>query len=343
MKRRPIKAARMAAIAGMLLSTSSIAHANWTGIWDSQHGELRLVQEGERVYGDYADRGYFEGRVSHDGNRLRGTFQYNTRRNRNGYIEFVRNGDSFKGGWSWTGDGPVSYTRGNWSGRLKRTGYPTLTYAVGRNEYWADFWDRKGGSAMRWALEGVAPEQSVSFEPEDEPEYGIAGAEWTGTFDTNYGELRLIQNGRRVFGEYAKRGYFEGCVHDGGTTMRATFQYFSPRRNHGFIEFRTDGDGFKGTWTWTKNGVPSSSDKVNWSGARTSSDVREDVYVRANEMSFADMWGTIDSSQRRWVLGSDTYDSCDPPEADHEGGDWDEDSPGSEDEFPGEMLDPSID
>lgn len=326
---------KLTAFVGILMSTTSVAHANWTGTWDSQHGELRLIQEGERVYGDYAKRGYFEGRVSQDGTRLRGTFQYNTRRNRNGYIEFIRSGDTFKGGWSWADDGPVSYTKGNWGGSLKSSGYPKLAYAVGRSDYWADFWNAKGGRAMRWAFDGVVPSRSVVFDTEgntgSDPAYGIAGDEWTGTFDTNYGELRLVQQGRRVFGEYAKRGYFEGCVHDGGTTLRATFQYFNPRRNHGFIEFRSDGDGFKGTWTWTKNGVPSSSAKVNWSGARSNSEVREDVYIRANEMGFADMWSTIDASQRRWVLGGDYYDSCDPPEV-NEGGD---------EAFPGEMLDPA--
>lgn len=338
MKHGPIRAARLAAFAGLLISTSSIAHANWTGTWDSQHGELRLVQEGERVYGDYAKRGYFEGRVSQDGNRLRGTFQYNSRRSRAGYIEFVRSGDSFEGGWSWAKDGPVSYTRGNWGGSLESTALPKLTYAIGQSEYWADFW-RGSKIGLAWVNEGVVAYQTEAqtsdfgdYTPVYNPESGIRGDEWQGTFDTNYGELRLIQNGRRVFGEYAKRGYFEGCVHDGGTTMRATFQYFSPRRNHGFVEFRSDGDGFKGTWTWTKNGVPASDAKVNWSGARAKPDVAGEVYTRANEMGFADMWSTIDSAQRRWVLGSDYYDSCDPPLVDE---------PGGEDEFPGEMLDPA--
>ncbi|MGB3471863.1 MAG: hypothetical protein WBA51_13660 [Erythrobacter sp.] len=324
------RAGRISSLIIAMYASTGIAHANWTGTWDSQHGDLRLLQDGERVYGDYAGRGYFEGRVSQDGNRLRGTFQYNTRRNRNGYIEFVRNGDSFEGGWSWADDGPVSYTRGNWSGSLKTTSPPTLIYAVGRSEYWADFWNPKGGGAMNWAFEGVAPAQNASFA--FEPQYETVADIWTGTFDTNYGELRLIQQGRRVFGEYAKRGYFEGCTHAGGAIMRGTFQYYSPRSKHGFIEFRTDGDGFEGTWTWTKSGVPASSAKINWRGARTNPAAREEVSTRANEMNFADMWSTITDGQRRWVLGSDYYDSCDPPEVDE---------PGGENEFPGEMLDPA--
>ncbi|MEL7446910.1 MAG: hypothetical protein AAGK02_14060, partial [Pseudomonadota bacterium] len=207
MKHGIIKGAKLAAFAGMLMSTTGIAHANWTGTWDSQHGELRLIQEGDRVYGDYAKRGYFEGRVSQDGKRLRGTFQYNSPRSKNGYIEFVRSGDSFEGGWNWADDGPVSYTRGNWDGSLKSKRHPTLTYAVDRTDYWADFWNIKGGRASKWAFEGVA--QAKVIYAESDPGYGMSGDEWQGTFDTNYGEIRLVQNGRRVFGEYAKRGYFE--------------------------------------------------------------------------------------------------------------------------------------
>lgn len=332
---------RTIGFAAILISTTGIAHANWTGTWETNYGDLRLIQQGERVYGDYANRGYFEGRVSQDGKRLRGTFQYTRQRSRNGYIEFVRNKDRFKGGWNWADDGPVSYTRGNWSGQLASDSAPALTYAVGRDNYWADFWTGKGARASEWAFEGVTPSRVVYGK--GDPAYGLSGDEWQGTFDTNYGEIRLIQQGRRVFGEYAKRGYFEGCVHDGGKSMRGTFQYFSPRRNHGFIEFRTDGDGFEGTWTWTKSGVPSRRAKVNWSGARTSPDVAENVYIRANEISFADMWADITDDQRRWVLGSEYFDSCDPPEVDYREPEDGAEEAGGDTQFPGEMLDPSGD
>ena len=317
-------AARIAVMTAAMYSSTGIAHANWTGTWDSQHGELRLIQEGERVYGDYANRGYFEGRASQDGKRLRGTFQYNSPRSKNGYIEFVRSGDSFAGGWSWANDGFASYTRGNWSGSVQSAATPQLTYAVNKNQYWADFWRSSNGRSLGWMNDGVAQNQPAADQAEPaygqaDAAYGIRGDEWAGTFDTNHGELRLVQRGRRVFGEYAKRGYFEGCVHDGGLTMRGTFQYNSPRSKHGFIEFRTNGDGFEGTWTWTRNGTPSRGDRINWSGARSQPDVAQRVYDRANKVSFADMWSTIGSEQRRWVLGSEYYESCDAPEVDYEG------------------------
>lgn len=338
-----MKSKRSIAIAAALLSTTGVAHANWTGSWSSNYGELRLIQEGSRIYGDYAKRGYFEGRVSADGNRIRGTFQYNSKRSKNGYIEFKRTGDSFTGGWNWRKDGPVSADKGNWSGSLKSKKTPKLSYARGQGDYWADFWRDVSGSARSWVNADIRVRPAGgrgSDNGEVFPVFGqhgqIAGDEWQGTFDTNHGDLRLVQVGRRVYGEYAKRGYFEGCVHDSGLTLRGTFQYFSPRRKHGFIEFRMDGDGFKGKWTWTKKGPPTSKSKINWSGARSKPDVPEQVYNRGNEMSFADSWSSIDADKRKWVLGSDYYDSCDPPEVDYPG----RDNPGGNEQFPGEMLDP---
>ncbi len=335
MKYIPKNSLKSAVFVAALLSTTGIAHANWTGSWDSNYGELRLVQEGERVYGDYAKRGYFEGRVSADGLRIRGTFQYTGKRNRNGYIEFKRSGDRFAGGWSWAKDGPVSADKGNWSGSLKNSERPRLVNAVGRSDYWADFWNSVAQASRGWANADIAVSNGDNAAwPVYGPHGDIRGDEWQGTFTTNHGELRLVQVGRRVYGEYAKRGYFEGCVHKSGLNMRGTFQYFKPRRKHGFIEFRMDGDGFKGSWTWTKSGPPNADSRINWSGARSKPDVAAKVYTRANEMSFADMWPKISAEQRKWVLGSDYYDSCDPPEVDYGGGD----NPGDENKFPGEML-----
>lgn len=304
------------------LTTAGVAQAtsgDWTGTWDSGHGDLRLIQEGERVYGDYADRGYFEGRVSQDGNRLRGTFQYVSQRSRNGYIEFQRSGNSFSGGWNWKKDGPVSASKGNWTGSLKSSARPNLKHATGQGDYWADFWSSVSRKNKGWVNVDVAATQTSDRYPVSGPQGDIRGDEWTGTFDTNYGDLRLVQVGRRVYGDYAKRGYFEGCVHNSGLTMRGTFQYNSPRRNHGFVEFRMDGDGFEGSWVWTKSGPPKRDSKINWRGARKQADTPQLSYVTGEKTHFADMWSSLSSENRKWVLGSDYYDSCDPPEVDYQG------------------------
>lgn len=172
-----------------------------------------------------------------------------------------------------------------------------------------------------------ANEVETSETPCDTPLYSVSGDEWHGTLQTTFGEIRLIQDGRRVFGEYAKRGYFEGCVHDGGASMRGTFQYFSPRSRQGFVEFRLDGN-----WNYMRSGVPAKGKRNRWAGARSNPDVPSEVYIRANEMSFADMWPDISAAQRRWVLGSDYYDSCDPPEVDYEGSERGDDPPSNLDD-----------
>jgi len=46
----------------ILLAMTPMAYAqsctfNWTGTWDSRYGELRLIQSGSNVYGDYASVG----------------------------------------------------------------------------------------------------------------------------------------------------------------------------------------------------------------------------------------------------------------------------------------------
>ncbi|WP_156318174.1 hypothetical protein [Porphyrobacter sp. AAP60] len=343
----------MAALAFVAFAAAGSAQAqdaSWTGTWNSQHGELRLIQEGSRVYGDYAERGYFEGRVSQDGTRLRGTFQYNSPRTSNGYIEFRRSGSSFTGGWNWARSGPVDASKGNWKGSLKSAALPQLRYAVGRDEHWADFWTDAGSAAHDWSFAGVPAEEDGSFAMEDfgeeSAEYqaedrqftyvdgadagddtddgydtgsyddgaytdiAAPGGPWMGTFSTNHGDIRLIQIGNRVFGDYAARGFFEGCVHNSGQTLRGTFQYLSPRSKHGFIEFRLNDDLFEGQWTWTSSGLPRAGSAINWRGTRKASDAPTLTSVDQDGTHFADMWNAIGVSQRAWVLGQQGSDQC---------------------------------
>lgn len=130
-----------------------------------------------------------------------------------------------------------------------------------------------------------------------------AGLEWTGTFTTNYGDLRLIQSGDRVYGDYGTRGYIEGRINPAGTVMRGTFQYNSPRSSHGFIEFRRSGNRFEGGWSWTKAGPPARS-KVNWTGSLRSSARPALKYARGKSSYWADMWATTSAANRAWATGS---------------------------------------
>ena len=345
------------------MCTTLPAHAAaepWTGTWNTTYGEVRLVRDGDRVYGDYQSRGYIEGRLSQDGRRLRGTFQYTGDRSKAGTVEFVMTGpDAFVGHWSWASERPASeWDRTNWSGTRIAEATPKLRLAVGRSSYLADYFNSASATTRVWLLDGVgmpsrrplpAQGDDAAQRNEDEGagyagEYQLAGDEWQGTFTTNYGPIRLVQQGRRVFGEYAERGLFEGCIHDGGNVLRGTFQYFKPRSSNGFIEFRADGDGFKGSWTWARDGVPGPQAKINWRGARSDPQVVDRVAVRGRRLNFADFWPTLEPDSRKWVLGSDYHDSCDAPDIDY--GDGEEafpgemlDESGGQEAFPGEMLD----
>lgn len=317
----------LAGIALALLATTRPAFAQtdegaWTGTWMSNHGEMRLIQEGERVYGDFAQRGIIEARVQQDG-RLRGTFQNPDSGIRDGYFEFTLNDETFTGGWGWPDNGKFQAGANNWSGLQLDNAPPRLQIAARSTANWADFWSGTSAEDRAWiegssgagsgAGVGISGGGGVGYaEPDDFSE------EWTGTFQTNFGELRLTQIGRRVYGDYANRGYFEGCAHGDGTILRGTFQYNSPRNYHGFAEFRTDGDGFAGTWTWTARGVPQPDAAIGWRGVRVSAPAPSLIYVDGASPHFADNWPDITDAQRQWVLGSDYYDSCDPPDIDYD-------------------------
>jgi len=92
----------------------------WTGTWGSNHGPLRLVQQGNMVYGDYAKvNGTIEAKIVR--NMLRGVF---TNNGKPGIFEWKMNGQKFTGNWKWRG---ATKWSGAWNGQLKSKTKPTLT------------------------------------------------------------------------------------------------------------------------------------------------------------------------------------------------------------------------
>lgn len=94
---------------------------SWTGTWSTNRGDLRLVQDGTRVYGDFATHGVIEATFTSVTQELSGTF---TDGNKTGHITFFRNGNEFHGLWGWTGK---SAAGNHWSGKITSTGRPRLT------------------------------------------------------------------------------------------------------------------------------------------------------------------------------------------------------------------------
>ena len=119
----------------LVMGSAARAAGPWEGSWNTNFGELRLVQSGDRVYGDYADRGMIEARTSPDGRTLRGA--YNRHDGKWGLLQFdlSDDGESWQGRWSWNDD--PGLRDGGWSGRRSSTATPRLVHAVDAPIYWA--------------------------------------------------------------------------------------------------------------------------------------------------------------------------------------------------------------
>ncbi len=120
MKLTSLKHVLVLLMASLLLSSPVTAQTKtcdpyWTGSWDTTYGQLRLIEDGDRVYGDYADLGTIKAYLNRPcGEYLRGTFE--RKDGRWGYIEFVATGDlgsRFSGRWTWE-----NTTLPQWKGKI---------------------------------------------------------------------------------------------------------------------------------------------------------------------------------------------------------------------------------
>ncbi|TLD68578.1 hypothetical protein FEM03_21915 [Phragmitibacter flavus] len=108
----------------------------WNGTWTTKYGQLRLIQDGRRVYGDYHDAGYIEARTAATNpNILRGTFQ--RKDGQWGLFQFnlARNQRHFSGAWNYNTVPDANAEK--WTGE-KTTDIPgPIVNAVGKKLYWA--------------------------------------------------------------------------------------------------------------------------------------------------------------------------------------------------------------
>ena len=138
----------------------------WTGSWNTSFGQLRLIEDGEFVYGDYGNVGTIKGRLDKVcGDWLRGIFE--RKDGRWGYFEFVETGDHgnrFSGRWTWSDTTLPSWESkngGEWNGTVEDN-YPPpiLNFAPGESrdpmtktpfpfQRWMDLVDRKAINAER--------------------------------------------------------------------------------------------------------------------------------------------------------------------------------------------------
>ncbi len=100
-----------------LAKKNTIATTNMQGTWSSSFGELRLKQNGSRVYGDYKNVGTIKATMK--GNLVSGEF---TNGSKKGKLQWILTDGKFTGKWAW-GNNTLG---GSWTGTLKSTKAPVL-------------------------------------------------------------------------------------------------------------------------------------------------------------------------------------------------------------------------
>lgn len=104
--------------------------------------------------------------------------------------------------------------------------------------------------------------------------------DWNGDWNSNFGQLRLLQNGDRLYGDYQERGVIEGKISRDGRTARAVFVYNDGR--WGYVTWRLANDKFSGTWNWSADGIPDPKSGKSWTATRAS--------ARTSPLKFSDQF-----------------------------------------------------
>lgn len=92
----------------------------WEGSWNTRFGTVKLVQQGNRVLGDYRDLGPIEAIYTPANRRLKGTF-HNNGKPGTFYWELAADEQSFTGKWAWGTHPPND----NWTGKKTSSATPT--------------------------------------------------------------------------------------------------------------------------------------------------------------------------------------------------------------------------
>lgn len=124
--------AALATVAALVAPAPVLAQ-EWQGAWNTTYGQIRLVEDGDYVYGDYGNIGTIEGVLVQNRQILRAIF---TRKDdgSKGYVEWVQSGDDgnrISGYWNWTSaafpswDGSTAGSK--WRGDRTDDGIPPIT------------------------------------------------------------------------------------------------------------------------------------------------------------------------------------------------------------------------
>ena len=102
----------------------------------------------------------------------------------------------------------------------------------------------------------------------------ILAQEWQGAWNTTYGQIRLVEDGDYVYGDYGNIGTIEGVLVNGKQVLRAVFTRRDTKQT-GYVEWvqsGDDGNRITGRWNWTSAPVPDWQEEASgglWRGDRT--------------------------------------------------------------------------
>ena len=166
-------------IAMMLLalstSTATFAQAGaWKGHWKTDYGPLKLIEQGDYVYGDYQGDKVLMGKLNARKNELRALFIYPD--GRSGYVNFVQSGDDgdrISGKWIWSSQKTLPFPDwqkpnigGTWRGTRNSSYQPGAeNFAkLGFRPYESELFSRSPMEGRAW-LSWELPSGSAQFLP----------------------------------------------------------------------------------------------------------------------------------------------------------------------------------
>ena len=185
----------VAFVCGLMLWTPVAFAGPWDGDWNSSYGQLRLLQSGDRVFGDYAERGTIEGNLSADGRNLRGVFVYTD--GRWGTFDWVLNGERFAGTWRWNAQGMTAKGDEKWSATKSSARTSFLKFADTGTRAWPPEVPVTGnGELARFlAFNGAAPNPTP--QPQFQPAPGPLAQEDFGPWYGGY-SLSDLEGGYEI-------------------------------------------------------------------------------------------------------------------------------------------------
>ena len=141
----------------------------------------------------------------------------------------------------------------------------------------------------------------------------VYAQEWQGAWSTTYGQLRLMQNGDHVFGDY-KDGTIEGIIDRSTGRVRAIFR--NPDGSTGYAEFMLVRDGsFSGAFDWENQPLPrhnaGAADR-KWTGWRTATSIPPITRFKlpGNRAAFIN---GAPAKYRQWINGFSTVAAAPTP------------------------------